>query len=134
LLLKDKTKKASRPKSATAELSDGDSDSDLLSREELLPCKGIWHAKSLCFFDFSLAPNLINLESKDPHWPIWMDRLPISSISNQKTPIGPFGWTEPSIDVIDFSLAEMRRKKTRSILFIFIFFNSESPFALLRDD
>jgi hypothetical protein len=33
LLLKDKTKKAS--KSATAELSDGDADSGFLSREEL---------------------------------------------------------------------------------------------------
>jgi hypothetical protein len=31
-------------------------------------------AKSLCLSDFSLAPNLINLESKEAHWPNRMDR------------------------------------------------------------
>ena len=81
---------------------------------------------SLPFFNQEMLPN--------PFVSLIFLWLPISSISNQKTPIGPFGWTEPSIDFIEFSLAEMRREKTRSILFIFIFFNSESPFALLRDE
>jgi hypothetical protein len=46
--------------------------------------------------------------------------LPISSISNQKKPIGPIGWTAPSIDVIEFRWRKRRKKEEIDFSFPYI--------------